>query len=138
MTNSEFKEKFEECLNGTIQERIDKIKLLIDNSSKDLPKKTILTDTDFREYGKAKLEDIIRETVYNSPNGSYIVVNGRIDAYCYNHGWIDTGYLYNIAKGAMTVSNIFGSAQCKDYYLYLKHRLDRSDLTYIELFIGKE
>ena len=136
MTNAEFREKFEKYMTGTTEEKIENVTKIIREQTSGLPKKTILDYNDFYNLGKSKLEDIISDVIYKSPNGSILIVNDRLDAYKYMDGWIDIGYLYNIAKGAMTIQNIFGSASCRDYYRELKYLLDRSKLQTIEILNG--
>ena len=133
MTNNEFRTKFDECLVGDTHQKIDNIRELIKEASSDLSKKSILTSNDFYDMSKRKLEDIISDLVYKSQNGSFILIDNRIDYYRYNDGWVDTGYMYNVAKNSMSARDIFGGANNRDCYLNIKYMLDHSRINSIDL-----
>ena len=133
MTNQEFREKFEQAMTGSIETKINNTTKLIEEATKGLSKQSILTSRDFYELGKRVLEDKIYDIIYKSPDGIWLVRNGRIDGYKYKGGWIDTGYLYNIAKDGMYIRDVFGGAECRDYYSNLKYLLDHSELETIDI-----
>ena len=133
MNNSEFREKFDQCLVGDTQIKIDNIRELIKEASSDLSKKSILTSNDFYEKSRKELENIIYDLIYKSQDGSFILIDNRIDYYKYNGGWVDTGYMYNVAKNAMTARNIFGSANNKDCLSNLLYLLKNSRISSIDL-----
>lgn len=128
MTNQEFREKFEQAMTGSIQEKIDNVTKLINEATSGLHKKTYLTSNDFYDLSKRDLVDKIYDIVYRSNNGIWLEVNGRLHGYKYDDGWIDTGYMYNIAKDGMYIRDVFGGAQCRDFYDNLKYLLDHSEL----------
>ena len=132
MTNKEFKDKFNSILEESSEDRINLLNNLIENASKDLSKNTILDKEDFYELGRRVLEEKLSDVVYKCENGTMLMINDRIDAYCYDNGWIDIGYLYNAVKGSMT-TNLSNLSSCVDYYRNLKYLLEHSEIESVVL-----
>ena len=133
MTNQEFREKFEQAMIGSVQDKIDNTTKLINEATSGLTRQICLDSDDFYDLGKRVLESKLYDIVYDSPNGTWLEMNGRIHGYKYNDGWINTGYMYNIAKDGMTIRNVFGGARCGDFYSNLKYLLDHSELEKIAI-----
>ena len=127
MTNKEFKDKFNSILEESSEDRINLLNNLIEDASKDLSKNTILDKEDFYELGRRVLEEKLSDVVYKCENCTMLMINDRINAYCYDNGWIDIGYLYNAVKGSMT-TNLSNLSSCVDYYRNLKYLLEHSEL----------
>lgn len=137
MTNAEFREKFEQYMVGTVEEKIENVTKIINEASDGLIKKQILNKDDFYKQSKEYLEQNITALVFAMPDGSFIAINGRIDAYKYDGGWIDTGYLYNIARNSMFIPNVFHTDDGMEYFRHLKYLLDKSELDTIDVYICK-
>ena len=133
MTNEVFIVKFQNAMQEN--NKIDAVRQIVKNELLEgLSKNITIYSNDFYDLSRRELENRIHDMIYNGKDGSVIVINDVIDSYKYQGEWIDTGYMYNAAKGAMkpTITSIANS--CKIYYENIIYLLSKSKLDSIILW----
>lgn len=132
---TDFREEFNN-LSGSTQDRINQVKSLIDRASKGFKEYPVITQQDLNNKSKNDLYDTLNYLCYKQVQvGDFIKVNGTILYYVYGpqKDLVDVGYLYNIAKGAMTAKNVFGSAGTRDALKNLQYKLDHGSLKSVSI-----
>ena len=132
MDNQKFRERFDAIVESKESNKNKLLDELIEEMSNDLVKQTILDKNDFYELSKKDIYEKLQNIIYKCENGTMLMVNHRIDSYCYNNGWIDLGFLYNVLKGAMR-NNLNNLSNSTDYYRNLKYQIDYSEIDSIIL-----